>query len=320
MIKKDTPPLLRGFCLQQEKISPLGLPSQNSDIVSAAPRLNGLSIKAAITEANTQLNSVSDSAMLDAELLLSHCLDKNRSYLHTWPEQVLSDDQADCFQRFIQKRLTDYPVAYLLGTKSFWTLELDVNPDVLIPRPETELLVEIALEKIEAIKNPKILDLGTGSGAIALSIASERKDANIFAVDNSIQALDVAKNNANKLHLNQRITFQQSDWFSNITKKVFDLIVSNPPYISSDDPHLQQSIRHEPQAALVADNIGIKDIQTIVEKSRDYLKKDAWLMLEHGYAQSTRTLELLNANHYKNAHSRKDLNGILRVSLARYGG
>ena len=150
------------------------------------------SIKAVLAHAREQLNDISDSPVLDAELLLAHCLEKNRSYLHTWPEKQLDKKQLECFESHIRKRLSDYPVAYILGYKAFWTFELKVTDDVLIPRPETELLVELALEKLSDVSHPKILDLGTGSGAIALALVSERKDAKIIATDYSKKALEIA--------------------------------------------------------------------------------------------------------------------------------
>ena len=213
---------------------------------------NSCTIQDTLKSAQESLKSTSDSPTLDAELLLAHCLNKNQTYLHTWPENKLTTSQQDCFFALVKKRLTDYPVAYLLGEKAFWTLDLVVTPDVLIPRPETELLVEIALEKISNIKKPKILDLGTGSGAIALSLASEREDANIIACDFSLKALEVAKLNAKKNNLLNNVTFIKSNWFLNIKENDFDLIISNPPYIDPDDPHLLESIRYEPQQALIA--------------------------------------------------------------------
>ena len=275
------------------------------------------SIKTALQEATQKLVQTSDSAVLDAELLLAHCLGKNRCFLHTWPEQKLDKNQLDCFNNHIEKRLTDYPVAYLLGQKAFWTFELMVTPDVLIPRPETELLVELALEKINGVSNPKILDLGTGSGAIALALASERKDANIFATDYSEKALIIANENAKQLKVDHQIEFLQSDWYKNIKENNFDLIVSNPPYIAPDDPHLLQTIRHEPREALVADNLGMNDIEFIIQNSIGYLKDGAWLILEHGYDQSQQTQKKLNQSAYINVKSMTDINGNIRVTTAQ---
>ncbi len=188
---------------------------------------------------------------------------------------------------------------------------------MLIPRPETELLVEIALEKVKDINNPQIIDLGTGSGAIALAIASERPDALITASDYSAKALAIAKRNAINNKLEQPITFIESDWFSNITKNNFDLIVSNPPYIADDDPHLKQTIRHEPQQALVAKNAGMRDIECLIKTSQPYLKEDGWLVLEHGYDQADKTLALFKQHDFKKGENTLDLNKNPRVSSAQ---
>jgi len=274
-------------------------------------------IKSALQRAQIKLASVSESSALDAELLLAFCLNKNRSYLFTWPENILNEDQASCFEQLIKERLNDYPIAYLLGTKAFWTLDLIVTPDVLIPRPETELLVEIALKKIRNLHSPKILDLGTGSGAIALALASERKDANITACDFSKKAVEVAKKNAKNNNLEKNVTFIESNWFSNINSHDFDLIVSNPPYIAPNDPHLIQTIRHEPLQALVAENAGMSDIQNIIKNAKQYLKKGGWLMIEHGYDQAQKTLKLLTDNDLTEAKNYLDLAKNPRLTLAK---
>lgn len=276
------------------------------------------SIQTLLKKSSKQLEVISDSAYLDAELLLAHCLDKNKTYLHTWPENKLNKKQLDCFFALIKKRLTDYPVAYLIGKKPFWSFELMVTPDVLIPRPETELLVETALEKIKHIKKPNVLDLGTGSGAIALAIASERPDSMITATDNSQSALQIAKINADKLGLNKQVSFVESHWFDNLDKQTedhFDLIVSNPPYIDPEDYHLQGTIRYEPQQALIADSKGMLDIEKIIQKSHPFLKKSGFLILEHGFDQSEKTLALLSANHFTENKSYRDLNNNWRISL-----
>lgn len=275
------------------------------------------SIQILLKESAKKLEVISDSAYFDAELLLAHCLGKNRTYLHTWPEKQLDDTQLDAFNKLIEKRLTNYPVAYLLGTKPFWTLDLIVTPDVLIPRPETELLVEIALEKINGIEKPKILDLGTGSGAIALALASERSDAIITAVDYSEEALTVARENAEKLNLNEKLTFIQSDWLDTLKEKDFDLIVSNPPYIDPIDPHMKGAIRHEPEQALVASNKGMSDIEKIIQKSRPFLKTGGWLILEHGFNQAEKTVDILESNNYLETNKNKDLNNQPRVTLGQ---
>ena len=276
------------------------------------------SIKVLLKQASEKLENTSDSAYLDAELLLAHCLNKNRTYLHTWPEKELTTEQLAHFESLIEKRSTDYPIAYMLGKKAFWTLDLIVTPDVLIPRPETELLVEIALEKIGNIKNPKILDLGTGSGAIALAIASERPDATIIATDYSEKALAVARTNASELKLDKNIKFLKSFWFNDLDfeNEEFDLILSNPPYIDPEDLHLNETIRHEPQQALVAENKGMSDLEEIVKKSHPFLKKGGWLILEHGYDQAEKVKQLLKDQFLK-VKIFIDLNNKDRVTLGQ---
>ena len=278
--------------------------------------MTATTIKSVLLDAQQKLETISDSPALDAELLLAHCLNKSRSHLFTWPENELDNAQKKCFNSLIEKRLTDYPVAYLVGTKAFWTLDLLVTPDVLIPRPETELLIEVALEKISNITKPKILDLGTGSGAIALALANERADAHVTACDYSLKALEIAKENADINNLSNRVIFTESNWFSNI-EGVFDLIVSNPPYIAEDDPHLLQTIRHEPQQALVAKNKGMSDIDILIKESSNYLKNGGWIIIEHGYNQGEKTLEGFSKCGFVNAETRIDLNQNPRLTIAQ---
>jgi len=277
-----------------------------------------ITIQRVLSKARKELEAISDSAALDAELLLAHCINKNRTYCHTWPEHELTQSEQRCFEDALKLRKDDYPVAYILGKKSFWTFDVEVTPDVLIPRPETELLVEVALEKIADIKNPKILDLGTGSGIIALALASERPDASIVACDSSKKALEVAKRNAVTLKLDQQIEFIHSDWFENISDKGFDLIVSNPPYIASQDKHLKETIRHEPRAALVANNNGLEDIDKIIQGTTSLLKKNCWVIIEHGFDQETQTQQLFSKYGLTDSLTHKDLNNNPRVTLAKY--
>ena len=273
-------------------------------------------IQSLLKQASKQLATVSDSPQLDAELLLGHCLNKEQSYLYAWAEKQLKESTLEAFQRLIKKRLTDYPVAYLLGHKEFWSLDLIVTEDVLIPRPETELLVETALEKIQSIIAPKILDLGTGTGAIALSIASERADALVMAGDYSEKALTIAKQNAHKNSINS-VNFIQSDWFADIVAEQFDLIVSNPPYIKSKDPHLQQGIRYEPLQALVAGETGLDDINTILESALDYMRDGAWILIEHGYDQGDIVPTLMKNIGLQQTVCIKDYSKNNRLSMGR---
>lgn len=269
-----------------------------------------------LRQATRQLAESSDSARLDAELLLAHCLNKPRSYLFTWPEAEPDNTQTECFAGLLQQRLAGQPVAYLLGYREFRDLKLIVTGDTLIPRPETELLVETGLEALSGKTNSRILELGTGSGAIALSLAKELPSAQITACDISTAALAVAQNNAGQCQLN-RIEFLQSDWFSNIPPgRSFDLIISNPPYIAADDPHLSLGdVRFEPAGALASGKDGLDDIRHLITHSGRFLKQDGMLMFEHGYDQGERTTTLMQTAGYRNVRCLKDLAGHDRITL-----
>ncbi|MEZ5534382.1 MAG: peptide chain release factor N(5)-glutamine methyltransferase [Thiolinea sp.] len=275
-----------------------------------------MQIKDLLHQATQQLAAISDSARLDAELLLCHCLNKSRSYLFTWPEAEPDQQQQDCFQDVLQQRLSGQPVAYLLGYRDFWNLTLKVTPDTLIPRPETELLVETALELLTRKSSPRILELGTGSGAIAIALARDLPSANITACDISAAALQVAQENARSYQL-ENISFLHSDWFSHIpARPAFDLILSNPPYIAADDPHLTQGdIRFEPPDALASGADGLDDIRLLISQSPAFLQAGGVLMFEHGYDQGQETVKLMQAAGFNDAHCRKDLAGHDRITL-----
>lgn len=270
----------------------------------------------ALRHGTETLASYSESARLDAEILLSHFLGKQRSYLYAWPEVELSALVLNEYRDALAKRKTDYPVAYIIGHQEFWSLNLEVSPDVLIPRADTELLVETALGKLEPLTSPKILELGTGSGAISLAIASERPDCLITATDYSHEALNIATKNQQHLNLSN-ITFLHSDWYQSITETNFDLIVSNPPYIDPEDPHMITGIRHEPHQALCASNMGMADLEKIIEEGRNYLTPSGWMLLEHGYNQKKPVSELLTQAGFGAVDCIKDLAGNDRVSLGQ---
>ncbi|MFT2110036.1 peptide chain release factor N(5)-glutamine methyltransferase [Marinomonas sp. 2405UD68-3] len=262
------------------------------------------------------LAASSDTALLDAQLLLANALKVSSSYLYTWPERILTLEQEKAFNALLDARVLGEPIAYLLGVQEFWSLEFNVSPCTLIPRPDTEVLVELALEVLDGIKKPSVLDLGTGTGAIALSIASERSDAQVQAVDVVDEAVDLAKGNAKKLCLDAEI--YQSSWFDNVTFSEFDLIVSNPPYIDKKDHHLNEGdVRYEPQSALVAGKAGFADIQTIAEEAVGYLKSSGWLILEHGFEQSERCKAILFSLGYQCIATHKDYSGNNRVTMGR---
>lgn len=266
-----------------------------------------------------QLVALSDSPGLDAELLLCHVLQQSRSYLRTWPDRAVSDEQQQQFLALLARRVQGHPIAYLLGTQAFWTLDLDVSPSTLIPRPETELLVEKSLALFDT-KKIYVLDLGTGTGAVALALASERPDWEITAVDVVSEAVALAKHNAHRHKLN-RIELLQSDWFKTLQGRRFDLIVSNPPYIDQADSHLQQGdVRFEPRSALVADNHGLADIEKIIHAAPDYLNPKGWLLFEHGYQQAAAARDGLRARGFSDIFTDTDLSGLDRISGGRLHG
>ncbi|WP_321800758.1 peptide chain release factor N(5)-glutamine methyltransferase [Caballeronia sp. J97] len=257
---------------------------------------------------------------LEARVLLMHVLGWRRTELITRDREVLPQDAVARFEALAARRLKGEPIAQLTGTREFFGLEFSVTPDVLIPRPETELLVELALEAIADAANPRVLDLGTGTGAIAVSIGHARHDARVWAVDRSIEALDVARGNARRLLDAKRaggpLAFIESDWTANIDPSLlFEAIVSNPPYIASDDPHLEQGdLRFEPRGALTDDADGSSAIRTIIETAPFLLANNGALWLEHGYDQAASVRALLEARGFTDVRSMRDLAGIERCS------
>lgn len=275
-----------------------------------------LSIEAWLAEARTQLEAGSDSARLDAELLLAHVLQQSRTWLYTWSDRVLSAKQQQAADALLARRLAGEPVAYLLGERDFWSLSLNVNPSTLIPRPDTETLVEWALE-LPLPANSRVLDLGTGTGAIALALASEQPSWKVSGVDFNADAVALAQANAARNQL-ARVSFMQSDWYSAVSGD-FDLIVSNPPYIDEDDEHLAQGdVRFEPRSALVADNHGLSDLALIIDRAPGFLRANGWLLLEHGYQQADAVCELLRARGFAEVSNRRDLGGQPRISGGRW--
>lgn len=269
------------------------------------------------------LTPVSDTARLDAEALLGFIMHCTRSHLHTWPERLLDEDQAQLYSVLVERRATGEPVAYLTGQREFWSMTFEVTPDTLIPRPETELLVELALQRIPTNRAWRILDLGTGSGAIALAIARERPNCHVIATDRSPAALAVARRNAATLGVSN-IEFRMGDWFTPLQDDVFDVIVSNPPYVSSLDPHLSQSdipgtadIRFEPLSALASGIDGLDDLRIITEAACHHLSADGWLLLEHGYDQSTAVMQMLRGHGYQDVGHVQDIAGLDRVVSGR---
>lgn len=259
----------------------------------------------------------SPTAHLDAELLLADVLGKSRSYLRTWPEREPSAEQQAAFAAMLVRRRAGEPVAYILGQQGFWTLDLEVAPHTLIPRPDTELLVETALQLLPATPL-RVLDLGTGTGAIALALASERPGWRVTGVDRIDDAVALAERNRQRLQL-ANAAFRASNWFAALAGERYGLIVSNPPYIAANDHHLDEGdVRFEPASALVAGADGLDDIRLIVEQAPAYLEASGWLLLEHGYDQADAVRALLLARGFTAVESRRDLGGHQRISLGQW--
>ena len=259
----------------------------------------------------------SPTPRLDAELLLAQALGKSRGYLHTWPEREPEAPQLERYQAALARRRSGEPVAYILGRQGFWSLDLDVASHTLIPRPDTELLVETALALLPATPL-QVLDLGTGTGAIALALACERPAWQVTGVDRVAEAVALAQGNGTRLQL-ANARFAESCWFSALAGQRFQLIVSNPPYIAAADPHLSQGdVRFEPSSALVAGVDGLDDIRLIIEQAPEHLLAGGWLLLEHGFDQAEAVRELLVQRGFATVDSRRDLGGHQRISLGQW--
>ncbi|WP_285360488.1 peptide chain release factor N(5)-glutamine methyltransferase [Pseudomonas sp. fls2-241-TYG-175] len=257
----------------------------------------------------------SPTARLDAELLLAAVLGKPRSFLHTWPERIVSTEAALAFAGYLQRRRTGEPVAYILGQQGFWKLDLEVAPHTLIPRPETEMLVEAALELVPAFAPTQVLDLGTGTGAIGLALANDRRQWKITAVDRVPEAVALAERNRQRLQLDNAEVLN-SHWFSALEGRQFDLIISNPPYIAETDPHLSMGdVRFEPGSALTSGPDGLDDLRTIISEAPAHLTPGGWLLLEHGYDQGPAVRELLIRHGFERIQTRRDLGEHERITF-----
>lgn len=274
-------------------------------------------IRTLLNEAAQRLASGSDSPRLDAEILLSHVTGKNRTWFMAWPEAELDEISLARFQQLIEQRGSGTPIAYLTGQREFWSRNFIVTPATLIPRPETELLIETTLQLVsEQPKTPlRIADLGTGSGAIAITLALELTRAQVYAIDISADALDIAQQNAVTLAA-QNVAFLHGNWLEPLAKQTaLDFIVSNPPYIAAADSHLSKGdIRFEPQSALVSGRDGLDAIRHIIANAQHALKTGGWLLLEHGYEQGSAVCALLEQAGFINVAGHQDLSGHWRVS------
>lgn len=292
-----------------------------------------MTLRARLDQARHQLaialNLPADEARIEAQALLSQVLGGiSRAWIICHEEQALTHEQHSRFETLLHRRLQGEPIAYIFGRREFYGLDFSVTPDVLIPRPETETLVEAALLRIPEDRSCRVLDLGTGSGAIAITIAAHRPQAAVVAVDRSAAAISVARNNAWRLLAPSAVEGEgasvgnllllQSDWFSALKGKAFDVIVSNPPYIPAADPHLQQGdLRFEPASALASGRDGLDDIRAIVAEAPACLAPGGWLLLEHGYDQAEQVAGLLQAAGFEEVGHAADLAGIQRVTLGR---
>ena len=275
-------------------------------------------IDAALADATEQLSRVSESPRLDAEILLCRSIDMPRSYLFAHPEDELDDLTAARFGAAVERRRSGEPMAYIMGTKEFWSHELLVSPATLVPRPESELLVELALREIPRKAAWQVLDLGTGSGAIAIAIACERKMCQVTAVDVSDAALAVARENVRALAPGN-VVLEAGNWTEPVHAQRFDVIVSNPPYVRSDDAALL-ALRHEPQSALAAGKDGLDAIRALAAACGSVLKENGVLLIEHGAEQQAAVAALLTQHGWTDICCHNDLAGLPRVTAARRNG
>lgn len=273
-----------------------------------------VSIADAITETTARLRDVSESARLDAEILIARAIDMPRSYLFAHPEDELDEDAVARLETTVQRRVSGEPMAYISGLKEFWSLELMVTPATLVPRPETEILVDRALGQIPRRADWSILDLGTGSGAIALAIASDRPLCAVTATDISADALAVAKQNARQLNL-ANVEFLLGDWTAPVAGRTFRIIVSNPPYVSEGDPYLE-ALQAEPGLALAAGPLGLEAIETLARDCLSIIDAEGMLFLEHGAEQREAVDAILTACGWKSIRCYDDYAGLPRVTSA----
>lgn len=276
-----------------------------------------MKIKQLLVNYSETLKKISHSPRLDAELLIAHAIKQTRIFLYTHRDYELTNNQYDYLCQLLQQRLKGKPMAYILGKQAFWNLELEIEEGTLIPRPETECLVEKTLELLPKNEIKAVLDLGTGSGAIILALASERPHWIFYAGEISEKSLAMAKKNAQKYNLTN-IHFFQSNWFDGLPQISFDCIVSNPPYIAENDPELEPFVeKYEPREALIAPENALSCFKLIVENAGNYLKQGGYLVLEHGYQQSAEVQAIMRERQFQSIHSYKDYSGQLRFTVCQ---
>ncbi len=276
--------------------------------------LDKVTVRQLLQQGSSRLTH-SPTATLDCELLLASALEKSRTWLHTWPDHSVDTDAVVRYRATLARRIEGEPIAYICGTQSFWSLEIEVSQETLIPRPETELVVERALELIPRNGPFQVVDLGTGSGAIALAVATDRPQASVVATDLSTTALKMAQRNVDQLGI-RNVTLLQGEWFAPLGSQRFDLILSNPPYIAPDDPHLQQGdLRFEPANALVAAADGLAALRSIITTAPGYLNPGGSLVVEHGYHQGNAVRSLFQRQGFREITTRRDLAGEERITF-----
>lgn len=278
--------------------------------------MSSISIAQWLASSTKALVATSDSARLDAEILLSSILNCDRAYLFTWPDKVLSQDQCDLCNALLARREAGEPIAYILGEKEFWSLPFYTNKKTLIPRPDTEVLVEQVLARVPE-GEANILDLGTGTGAVALALAKMRPEFFVEAVDKFADVVTLAEKNRMRLGCENARVYQ-SDWYSNV-QNTFHVIVSNPPYIEPNDPHLSQGdVVHEPLTALVAEDNGLADINVIISQGKKFLSDGAFLVVEHGYQQAACVRDIFLSEGYGDIETVQDYGNRDRMTLGYF--
>ncbi|GGY68868.1 peptide chain release factor N(5)-glutamine methyltransferase [Marinobacter zhanjiangensis] len=275
---------------------------------------SSLTCEQVLTEASTRIDS--ESSRLDAELLLAQVTGWSRTRFRAFPEAILEPEQLASYRQLVERRVAGEPIAHILGHQEFWSLTLEVTPATLIPRPDTECLVEAALS-LPLPERARVIDLGTGTGAIALALLSERPQWQARATDLVPEAVALARRNAERCGL--PLTVTRSHWFTGLEHQHFDLIVSNPPYIEEGDHHLVSGdVRYEPDSALVSGRDGLDAIRHLIQESQYWLTPGGWLMLEHGYHQGESVRLLFRAAGYSDVETRKDYGGNDRLTLGRW--